>query len=275
MLTVTVPFKQQNLAQIGIIGGSGFYDLAQDLTEIKVETPYGPPSDKIAVGKVAGRKVAFLPRHGKSHHIPPHQINYRANLWALHTLGVRQIVTAHAVGSLQKNIKPGDLVILDQFVDRTSGRKDTFYDGSIATHVSTAFPYCETLRRQAGRAAQKLGLTVHPKGTVVVIQGPRFSTAAESLWFTKMGWDVINMTEYPEVALARELAMCFCGLAFSTDYDSGVVMAGKLKPVTVAEIGKVFGQNIVKAKKLILEMVKTWPEKLDCECQKSLEDARF
>ena len=268
------PFKPKEIAEIGIIGGSGFYAL-ENLTEIKLETPFGPPSDKVAIGTIFGRKVAFLPRHGQDHSIPPHRINYRANLWALHSLGVKEIITAHAVGSLQKKIKPGDVVVLDQFVDRTSGRQDTFFDGPVATHVSTAFAYCGRLRKQAIKTARKLGLEVHPQGTVVVIQGPRFSSAAESLWFTKMGWGVVNMTQYPEVALARELQICYSALAFPTDYDSGVVLTNKIRPVSAREVSEVFGKNIDKAKSLVREMIKNWPREGGCECQRSLEEARL
>ncbi len=269
------PFPLQSLAEIGIIGGSGFYDLAAGLKEIKVETPFGIPSEKVAVGIVAGRRVAFLPRHSKTHDLPPHQINYRANLWALHSLGVREVITSHACGSLQAKIKPGSVVVLDQFIDRTTGRRDTFFDGPYATHVSTAYPYCERLRQVAVKAGRKLGLKVHSQGTVVVIQGPRFSTAAESLWFTKMGWDVINMTQYPEVVLARELQMCYCALAFPTDFDAGVVAIKKLKPVTAGEIIEVFNRNIADAKRLMLAMIKSWPKERECVCSRSLEGARF
>lgn len=262
-------------AEIGIIGGSGFYDLAANLRQIKVETPYGAPSDKIALGIIAGRRVAFLPRHGKTHDIPPHQINYRANIWALKSLGITRILTSHAVGSLQKRIKPGDFVILDQFVDRTSGRESTFYDGQIATHISTAFPYCPQLRKLSIREARKMKLPLHGKGTVVIIQGPRFSTAAESSWFTKMGWDVVNMTEYPEITLAREKEMCYCAIAVATDYDAGLVAEGKVKPVSVNDIVAGFLKNIAKAKELILRVIKNWPEKIDCQCSSSLEAARF
>jgi 5'-methylthioadenosine phosphorylase len=264
-----------NKADIGIIGGSGFYDLATSLEEIKLETPYGPPSDKIALGKVAGQKVAFLPRHGKSHDIPPHKINYRANLWALKSLGVSRILTSHAAGSLQKKIKPGDFVIVDQFVDRTWGRADTFYDGQLVTHVSTAFPYCPQLRNLAIKEAKKMKLPLHEKGTIVVIQGPRFSTAAESIWFTKMGWDLVNMTEYPEVTLAKELEICYCAVVVATDYDAGLVAEGKVKPVSTQEIIKMFGENINKAKRLMLKMIENWPTKANCHCQESLKGARF
>jgi len=270
-----IVFKKLPRANIGIIGGSGFYDLASDLKEIKIETPYGIPSDQIAVGKIAGRKVAFLPRHGKQHSIPPHKINYRANIWALKSLGVSKIITSHAVGSLQKKIRPGDFVVLDQFIDRTKNRKDTFYDGPIATHISTAFPYCPQLRSLAVKSLKQLKLKVYEKGTVVVIQGPRFSTAAESTWFTKMGWDVINMTEYPEVVLARELEMCYCAIAVATDYDAGLVAEGEVQPVSAKEVIKIFQNNIFKIKKLILKIIENWPKAVNCQCQKALAEARF
>ena len=265
----------KDMANIGIIGGSGFYDLASGLKEIKVETPYGPPSDKIALGKIAGRQVAFLPRHNKGHEVPPHQINYRANIWALKELGVSRIITSHAVGSLQKEIKPGDFIVLDQFVDRTKGRIDTFYDGQITTHISTAFPYCPQLRKLAVKEAKDLKIKIHQQGTVVIIQGPRFSTAAESNWFTKMGWEVINMTEYPEVALAREKEICYCAVAMATDYDAGLVAEGGVKPVSVNEVVETFQKNVVRVKKLILAMIKNWPKRVTCQCQNALQTARF
>lgn len=264
-----------NQAEIGIIGGSGFYDLATGLREIKMETPYGPPSDKIALGDIAGQKVAFLPRHNKTHDVPPHQINYRANIWALKSLGVSRIITSHAVGSLQKEIKPGDFIILDQFVDRTKGRIDTFYDGQIATHISVAFPYCSQLRKLAIKTTKNLGIRVHEKGTVVVIQGPRFSTAAESAWFTKMGWEVVNMTEYPEVVLAREKEMCYCAIAVATDYDAGLVAREEVEPVSVEKIVSGFRRNIVLIKKIILAMIENWPKETTCSCQQALDSARF
>ena len=266
---------KNNQAEIGIIGGSGFYDLATSLREIKIETPYGLPSDKIALGKVKNKKVAFLPRHHKDHNIPPHQINYRANIYALKSLGVSRIITSHAAGSLQEDIKPGDFIILDQFIDRTKGRIDTFYDGPLATHISSAFPYCPQLRKLAIRVGEEMKLPLHKTGTVVIIQGPRFSTAAESIWFTKMGWDVVNMTEYPEVVLARELEMCYCAIAIATDYDAGVLLEEKIKPVSTKEIVDNFGKNINKTKKLVLKMVENWPKKATCDCQRSLKGARF
>lgn len=268
-----VKMKEEEV--IGIIGGSGFYDLASNLKEMKAETPYGPASDKIALGKIAGHKVAFLPRHNKNHDIPPHLINFRANIWALKELGVERIITSHAVGSLQKDYQPGDFVVLDQFIDRTKGRIDTFYDGSIVTHVSTAFPYCPQIRNLAIKKAKEMKLKVHPSGTVVVIQGPRFSTAAESMWYTKMGWHTINMTEYPEIALAREKGICYTAIGIVTDYDSGIVAGGKVKPVSFDEIALVFKKNMGNIKKLILEIIKDWPVKKTCACQDVLKNARF
>lgn len=264
-----------HLADIGIIGGSGFYDLASALKEIKVETPYGPPSDKIALGQIAGKRVAFLPRHHKDHDVPPHKINYRANIYALKSLGVSRILTSHAAGSLQKKIKPGHFIVLDQFIDRTRGRIDSFYDGQIVTHVSTAFPYCLQLRKLAIKEAKEMKLSLHEEGTVVVVQGPRFSTAAESIWFTKMGWDLVNMTEYPEVTLARELEMCYCAIVVATDYDSGLVAEGKVKPVSTQQVIEMFNKNITKVKKLMLKMIENWPTKITCTCQDSLRGARF
>lgn len=260
--------------KIGVIGGSGFYSLFEKSEEKKVETPHGAPSDKVAIGEIAGRKVAFLPRHGKDHDSPPHKINYRANLWAMKSLGVEQIITVTACGSLQSGIKRGDFVVLDQFVDRTYGREDTFYDGPVTTHVSTAYPYCPQLSKLAYEIGKNQKIHIHPKGTVVVIGGPRFSTAAESLWFTKMGWDVINMTQYPEVALARELEICYAALALVTDYDVGISAKEKIPLVSVAEFTKVFKANNEKAQNLLYEMIKNWPKERKCECGKALEGAR-
>ena len=178
-------------AEIGIFGGSGFYEFAEGgIEEIKVETPYGSPSDQVALMTVAGRRVAFLPRHGKHHTLPPHKVPYKANLWALKSLGVTRILAPSAVGSLQAHIAPGHFVINDQFVDRTTGRADTFYDGPVVTHVSSADAYCPQMRALAIEATRQHGIPVHETGTGVVIQGPRFSSKAESRWFTQMGWDM-------------------------------------------------------------------------------------
>lgn len=262
-------------AEIGVFGGSGFYSLMDDFEEIKVETPYGPPSDRVAIGTVAGRKVAFLPRHGKAHQFPPHAIPYRANVYAMKQLGVTRIIGPNAVGSLQSHIRPGDFVVCDQFVDRTSGRKDTFYDGPITTHISTAEPYCPTLRKMAVEIGRELGVTMHDGGTCVVIQGPRFSTRAESLWFTRMGWSVVNMTQYPECVLALEQEICYVNIALVTDYDVGIVAEGGAEPVSAAEIINVLNANNERVKKLIFEMIKRMPEVRDCPCASALKNARL
>ncbi len=242
-------------ADIGIFGGSGFYNFLDKVEEVTVETPYGSPSDSVFLAEVEGKKVAFLPRHGRKHTIPPQMINYRANMWAMKELGVARIISPCAVGSLQTNIKPGDFVISDQYIDRTTGRKDTFYDGPIATHVSAADPYCPDLRDLAIKACETNNVTVHKTGTIVVIQGPRFSTKSESKWFTQMGWTTINMTQYPECHLAKELEMAVVNIALVTDYDCGLV--GDVAPVSHLEVMKVFQDNLEKLRKVLFSLIKS------------------
>lgn len=261
-------------AEIGVLGGSGFYSLMDKAKEIKVETPYGPPSGKISLGAITSKKVAFLPRHSQTHDLPPHKIPYLANIYALKSLGVKCIITVTAAGSLQPNIKPGDFVVLDQFVDRTKGREDTFFSGPITTHISAAYPYCPQLSKVAVECGKSLGIKIHPRGTVVVIQGPRFSTRAESEWFTKMGWEVVNMTQYPEVILAREMEICYTAIALITDYDVGIVSQKKVKPVSVKAFSKVFKENNKKALKLVYKMIEKIPKKRTCKCHQSLKGAR-
>ena len=266
--------SENKKADIGVFGGSGFYSFIEKVEEIKIKTPYGEPSDSLFVANVGGLSVAFLPRHGRKHSIPPHKINYRANVWAMKELGITRIISPCAVGSLQKEIKPGDFVICDQFIDRTRGRIDTFYDGPIATHVSAADPYCPELRDLAIKATEENKIKCHRTGTVVVIQGPRFSTKSESKWFTSMGWSVINMTQYPEAYLARELEMCVVNIALSTDYDSGLV--GDVAPVSHSEVMKVFQQNLDKLRKVLFTLIKNIPEaRLKCKCSEVLKHARF
>jgi len=243
-------------ADIGVFGGSGFYSFLKDVEEIEVETPYGSPSDKISLAEVDGKKVAFLPRHGKKHQLPPHLVPYRANLYAMKQLGVRKIIGPNSSGSLQPHIKPGDFVICDQFVDRTKGRKDTFFEGPEVVHTSPAHPYCPQLRKIAVEAGRKLGITIHERGTVVVIEGPRFSTTAESRWFSKMGWDVVNMTQYPEGYLAKELGICYVNISLVTDFDAGLEGNENIAPVSHEEVLKVFNQNVEKVKDMIFEVIK-------------------
>jgi len=257
-------------AEIGVLGGSGFYNLLPEFDEVWVETPFGPTSDAIVVGVLAGRQVAFMPRHGRNHTMPPHMINYRANLWAFRSLGVTRVLAPCAAGSLSKDVHPGDFVVCDQFVDRTTKRPDTYYDGPETTHVSLADPYCPELRSLAIDAGHSLGLTIHPSGTMLVIEGPRFSTRAESAFHSAQGWTAVSMTQYPEVALARELEMCFTGIALITDYDAGVSDA---EAVSVALVLKVFKQSNAKLKELLIRLVGGIPYERSCSCGSALEHA--
>lgn len=263
---------REKLATIGIFGGSGFYSFLDDVKEYTIETPYGKTSDKITVGKVAGKSVAFMPRHGKEHSLTPEQVNYRANIWAMKEIGCRYIISPCAAGSLQQNIKPGDIVFCDQFVDWTFGkRKDSFFEGPIVTHVSAAETYCPKLREIAINAAQKLGLSYHEKGTVVVVNGPRFSTKAESKFFTSQGWEVINMTQYPESYLAKEMDMCPLNISLITDYDAGLV--SDVDPVSHAAVIEVFKNNIENLKKLLLQIITDF-EEYDCACHSTSKNSR-
>ena len=259
-------------AEIGVFGGSGFYSLIDGAREEWVETPYGAPSDRVALGEIAGRRVAFLPRHGKDHRFPPQAINYRANLFAMKALGVKWIIGPTAAGSLSKDYKPGSMAVCDQIVDRTSGRKDTFYDGPVTTHVSFADPYCPTLRPLAIDVLKSLEIETHERGTVVVIQGPRFSTRSESNWFQSQGWEVINMTQYPEAYLARELEMCYVNISLITDYDVGLE---GMPPVSHQGVIEVFNRNNERVKNAIGKIVERIPGDADCTCQHALEGARF
>ena len=258
---------------LGVFGGSGFYSLFSQAEERVVETPYGAPSDKVVIGTIAGKKVAFMPRHGGNHQHPPHLINYRANLWAMKSLGVERLISPCAAGSLLKDIAPGEFVVCDQYIDRTNSRKDTFYDGPIATHVSAAEPYCPQLREIAVQAGIANQIKMHDKGTVVVIQGPRFSTTAESKWFTGQGWTVVNMTQYPEAHLARELSMCVVNISLVTDYDAGLI--GQVEPVSHAQVVTVFNNNLERLKKMLASLIENIPDVRKCACQDVLKHARF
>ncbi|WP_037573584.1 S-methyl-5'-thioadenosine phosphorylase [Phaeacidiphilus oryzae] len=258
-------------AEIGVIGGSGFYAFLDDVTEVTVDTPYGPPSDSLFVGEAAGRRIAFLPRHGRHHQLPPHRINYRANLWALRSLGVRQVLGPCAVGGLRPDHGPGTLVVPDQLVDRTSGRVQTFYDGlplptgevPRVVHVSTADPYCPAGRDAALRASRGSGWEPVDGGTLVVIEGPRFSTRAESRWYSAQGWSIVGMTGHPEAVLARELGLCYTSLALVTDLDAGVETGDG---VTHEEVLAVFAQNIDRLRTTLFDVVKELPAAADRDC---------
>jgi 5'-methylthioadenosine phosphorylase len=258
-------------AEIGVIGGTGFYRFVGDLEEIAVQTPYGPPSARLAVGELGGRRVAFLARHGVHHELPAHRVNYRANLWALRQLGVRRVFGPCSVGSLRPGIRPGEFVVCDQLVDRTRGRADTFFDGPLLNHIPFADPYCPELRAVATEAASAEGIVAHPQGTVVVIQGPRFSTRAESRWFSSAGWDVVNMTQYPEAVLARELGICYAGVALVTDYDVGLEGVEGIAPVTMETVFRVLAENVEAVQRLLARAVPAVPGERSCACGQALD----
>jgi 5'-methylthioadenosine phosphorylase len=259
-------------AEVGVFGGSGFYEFLTDTVEVEVDTPYGSPAAPVTIGSVAGRAVAFIPRHGRGHRFIPSAVPYRANVWAMQHLGVTSLVGPCSAGSLQSDLHPEEFVVPDQLVDRTWGRADTFYEGPVAHHVSYADPYCADLSAVAVEAARAAGITVHPAGTVVVVQGPRFSTRAESRWYRGQGWEVINMTQYPEAPLARELEICFGNVSLVTDYDVGVEGT---PPVTHEEVIRVFEQNNARLRDLLFAAIPALPAERDCECATALANARF
>lgn len=249
---------------VAVIGGSGFYEFLQDPVESTVSTPYGEPSAPIAVAELAGRPVAFLPRHGRSHEFPPHRVNYRANLWALRSLGVRRILAPCAVGSLQPELGPGTLVVPDQLVDRTRGRAQTFMDTG-AVHVGFADPYCPALRV----ALVESDDDIVDSGTMVVIEGPRFSTRAESQWYAAQGWSLVNMTGHPEAVLARELALCYAPLALVTDMDAGI---SAVESVSQEAVFAEFARNIERLRSTVSDVVASLPaERPDCGCSAALD----
>jgi 5'-methylthioadenosine phosphorylase len=262
--------SEDHSAEVAIIGGTGVYDpeMIDDPREVKVYTPYGAPSDLISLGTYGDRRVAFIPRHGRGHQIPPHRINSRANIWALKQLGVKSIVASSAVGSLREDYEPGDFVITDQFIDRTRKRQDTFYEGGQLCHISSADPICPKLHDFYVDHAKKLDLKVHPTGTYVCIEGPRFSTRAESKLYRQWDADIIGMTLYPECVLAREVELCYVSVAMVTDYD---VWAEK--PVSTQKILETLGKNSVNFKRLVMESIPDIPVEEACGCREALKYA--
>jgi 5'-methylthioadenosine phosphorylase len=262
-------------ATIGVIGGSGFYQFLETEESSWSETPYGKPSASMKLTTVKGKHVAFIPRHGEHHEFPPHVVPYRANIHALSQLGVQRVFGPCAVGSLRPEIKPGDFVVCDQFVNFTNGRKDTFFDGPETAHVAAADPYCPQLREVVIEAAKDVGIRVHNKGTVVVIQGPRFSTRAESKFFRSQGWDIINMTQYPEAILARELEMCYVNISLITDYDVGLEGDPDVEPVSNDAVMRVFNANLEKLRSLLLKAIERTPSRRSCDCGTAMKHARI
>jgi 5'-methylthioadenosine phosphorylase len=260
-------------AEVGVFGGSGFYSFLDDVNEVAVDTPFGPTSAPVTIGTVGERRVAFIPRHGRDHQHAPAAVPARANLWAMRTLGVQQVIGPCAAGSLKPDVHPGDFVVLDQLVDRTWGRPDTYYDAGLAHHVSFADPYCAVVAAAAVAAGRRTGVTMHERGTVVVVQGPRFSTRAESQWFRAQGWEVVNMTQYPEAYLARELGMHYAGIALITDYDTGVEHDPGVDAVTQDRVFAFFEENLHRMRDLLLDLIPRLPadpSSYDCSCTEAI-----
>jgi len=260
-------------AEIGIFGGTGIYDsgLLKESKEITVDTPFGKTSDSITVGVFKGRKVAFMPRHGKKHTIPPHMINFRANIWAFKEMGIKRIIAPSAVGSLQERLKPGDLALPSQFIDFTKSRKTSFFEEEKVIHISVADPFCPELQSATIKAVDNLHLKIHRDCTYVCIEGPRFSTRAESKFYKKViGADIIGMTLVPECQLAREAQMCYVSISTVTDYD---VWAEK--PVTAKEVIETLSKNVETTRKILIMLPDFIPSQRSCSCEKALTEAQF
>ncbi len=259
-------------AKIGVIGGTGLYDIEglTDITEVSIDTPFGKPSDTITIGTLEGQRVAFLPRHGKGHTISPTEIPQRANIYALKSLGVEHIIAINSVGSFKLEVKPGDLLIPDQLIDRTRQRINTFFSEGIVAHIQFAEPFCPNLSKLLYRSAKETGASVHPRGTYVVMEGPAFSTQAESRLHRSWRADVIGMTALPEAKLAREAEICYAIIACSTDYDSWHETE---ESVSVDAILSTMRRNIEMAKKLIKLAISRIPEERDCDCATALMGA--
>ena len=261
------------MGKIGIIGGSGLYDIdgITRIEKIRIETPFGNPSDEFISGNLEGKEIVFLPRHGRGHKILPSELNYRANIYAMKKLGVERIISVSAVGSLKEEVKPQDFVLPDQFVDRTNqARKTTFFGQGVVAHIGFAEPVCPVLSEALFEAAKGLGLTIHPKGTYLNMEGPAFSTRAESELYKSWGMDVIGMTNMPEARLAREAEICYASLAMVTDYDCWYA---KEETVSVDLIIQNMRKNIQNARKLIKSAITRIPQKRDCLCAQALKDA--
>jgi 5'-methylthioadenosine phosphorylase len=258
--------------EIGIFGGTGIYDsgLLENPKEISIDTPYGKPSDSITVGIFKGRKIAFLPRHGKKHTVPPHLINYRANIWAFKELGVSRIIAPSAVGSLREEIEPTHFALPTQFLDFTKSRKNSFSEEGRVIHISVADPFCPELHSSIKKIAEKQTVNMHKDVTYVCIEGPRFSTKAESKFYRTTGADIIGMTLVPECQLAREAQMCYASISSVTDYD---VWAEK--PVTAKEVLETLSKNVETVKKILIDLIDTIPKTRACSCAKALEEAEF
>ena len=262
----------ENDIEIGIFGGTGIYDsgLLENPKEIQIDTPYGKPSDTITVGIFKGRKLAFLPRHGKKHTIPPHMINFRANIWAFKELGITRILAPSAVGSLKEKLEPGHFALPTQFLDFTKSRELSFSKEGRVIHISVAEPFCPELQSTILQIASNQNLKIHKDCTYVCIEGPRFSTKAESKFYRSMNADIIGMTLVPECQLAREAQMCYASISTVTDYD---VWAEK--PVTAKEVLETLSKNVERTKAILTDLIDKIPKTRSCNCSKALEEAEF
>ncbi|MBI4706986.1 MAG: S-methyl-5'-thioadenosine phosphorylase [Candidatus Omnitrophica bacterium] len=261
------------MGRIGVIGGSGLYkiDGFRDIKEIEIDTPFGKPSDKLVCGVLEGKEVVFLPRHGIGHRISPSEINYRANIYAMKKMGVEQIISMSACGSLKESMRPLDFVVADQFVDRTNyGREMTFFNQGITAHIVFAHPVCAQMSQAVFSAGKSLKLRMHPKGTYINMEGPAFSTLAESNLYRSWGMDIIGMTNIAEAKLAREAEICYCSLAAITDYDC---WHKDHASVTVEMVIANLNKNIDNARKILLKAIKDMPEERTCSCKDALKYA--
>lgn len=258
--------------EIGIFGGTGIYDsgILENAQEVIIDTPFGKPSDSITVGIFKGRKIAFLPRHGKKHAIPPHLINYKANIWAFKELGITRIIAPSAVGSLKEEIEPGHFALPTQFLDFTKSRNGSFSENGRVIHISVADPFCPELQSSILKVAKEQNFHIHKDCTYVCIEGPRFSTKAESKFYRTTGADIIGMTLVPECQLAREAQMCYASISTVTDYD---VWAEK--PVTAKEVLETLSKNVERTKKILTDLISQIPKTRSCLCAKALEEAEF
>ena len=257
---------------VGVIGGSGLYEIEglEEVQTVSLKTPFGDPSDSFVIGRLEGVKVAFLPRHGKGHRIQPSSLNFRANIYAMKMLDVQWIIGVSAVGSMKESIHPGEMIIPNQFIDRTVGRPNTFFSNGIVCHISFADPVCPILSQILARAGEEIGANVHKEGTYICIEGPQFSTRAESFLYRSWGADIIGMTNLPEARLAREAEICYATIAFATDYDSWHPVEGV---VSIGEVLRVLAQSTRTAKSVIRTALKHLPEKRDCICATALKHA--
>jgi len=261
--------KKLKKAKIAIIGGTGFENLLENARQLRLGTPYGIPPP-LHIGKISGKNVIFLPRHGPDHSVPPHKINHRANIYALYELGVQRMLATNAVGAINLNFKPSDIVVPHDFVDFTRRRSATFYDEAPVTHIDVSQPYCPEIRKLLIETAKKLGFHVWDKAVIVCTEGPRYETHAEIKMFRRLGCDVVGMTGIPESVLARELEMCYASICYVSNMAAGVQ-----KRLTALDVSKISKSVLPKIQQILIETIKTLPSERNCPCVNALKDARF